>query len=198
MDKDTEVWIEALAGRAVADDHRAPVLEAQALREALQRMPEPDAAPEPSQDENREAALLERARREGLLAHRIDDRGWRARLGLLGAWPALGALTALACSAIAIAILLQPTRRPEAVRGAPEELVLLTAADPARLKNELLAELEAAGVQATGYERLGREGIDADLPQPIPARVRAVLSRHHLEAPRDGVLRIEIAPAEPP
>jgi hypothetical protein len=197
MDEDTEVWLEALAGRAAANDRRAPVLEARALRERLLRMPQPAAPLEPTQDGRREAALLELARREGLLAERIKDRPWRGRLGLFAAWPALGALTALACSAVAIAILLHPSR-PQAVRGAPEELVMLSAADPVRLKNELLAELKAAGVQATGYERLGREGVDADLPQPVPARVRAVLARHHLEVPRDGVLRIEIAPSASP
>jgi hypothetical protein len=197
-DQETEIWLEALAGRAAADDRRAPVLEAQVLRDTLLRMPQPDAPLEPSQDRNREAALLELARREGLLVDRINDRGWRSRLGVFAAWPALGALTALACSAIVIAILVRPSRAPETVRGAPEELVVLTDAHPARLRSELLTELEAAGVKATAYERLGREGIDADLPQPIPERVRTVLSRHHIEIPRDGVLRIEIAPAEPP
>jgi hypothetical protein len=198
MDEDSEIWLEALAGRAAADDRRAPVLEAQALRATWLRMPRLDTASEPSRDERREAALLELARREGLLTDRTHHRGWRARLGIVAAWPTLGALTALACSAVAIAILLHPARRPEAVRGEREGLVILTAADPVRAKDELLAELEAAGVHATSYERLGREGIDADLPQPVSARVRAVLSRHHLEVPPDGVLRVEIAPAEPP
>ncbi len=197
MDQDTEIWLDALAGRATADDRREPVVEAQALRETLLRLPRPDIGVEPSHDEHREAALLQRARREGLLAARTDG-SWRARLGPFGTWPAFGTLAALACSAIVATILLHPARGPETVRGVRGELMVLTSADPVRLKSELLAELEDAGVRATGYERLGREGIDADLPQPIPARVRAVLSRHHLEAPADGILRIEIAPAEPP
>ncbi len=198
MDEDTHIWLEALAGRATPDDRRTPVLEARALRERLLHMPQPEAGLEPSQDSGREAALLELARREGLLAERSGDRGWRARLGRFAAWPVAGAVTALACAAIAIAILLHPARRPDTVRGEREGPVVLTAADPVRMKNELLAELQAAGVHATGYARLGREGIDADLPQPVPARVRAVLSRHHLEVPPDGVLRIEIAAAAPP
>jgi len=198
MDEDTELWLQALAGRAAVDDRRPPVLEAQALRDTLLRMPQPEATLEPSEDQAREAALLELARRQGLLADRIEGRGWRARLGILATWPGLGVLTALACSALVIAILLRPSRAPEAVRGAPEALVVLTAANPVQLKQDLLAELRASGVRATGYERLGREGIDADLPQPVPDRVRAVLSRHHIEIPRDGVLRIEIAAAGPP
>lgn len=43
---------------------------------------------------------------------------------------------------------------------------------------QLLDELRAAGVRATGYDQLGVEGIDADLPKPVPPRVRDVLTRH--------------------
>jgi len=197
MDEDTEIWFQALAGRTTADDRREPALEARALRERLLRMPQTDAAVESSADADREAALLQRARREGLLADRVDRRRG-LRLERLLRWPALTALTALACSAVTVAILLHPAHEPEAVRGAPGEPVRLTAADPQQLKSELLAELKSAGVQVTGYERLGREGIDADLPQPPSARVRAILSRHHIEVPPDGVLRIEIAPPAAP
>jgi hypothetical protein len=63
---------------------------------------------------------------------------------------------------------------------------------------QILDELRAAGVRATGYDQLGIEGIDADLPEPMPPQVRDVLTRHHLSVPTNGVLRIEIAaPSRP-
>lgn len=53
-------------------------------------------------------------------------------------------------------------------------------------------------MHATGYEQLGVEGIDANLPTPVPPQVRAVLTRHRLGVPDNGVLRIEIAaPSQP-
>jgi hypothetical protein len=53
-------------------------------------------------------------------------------------------------------------------------------------------------VRATGYESFGRQGIDADLPSPLPAEVRAVLDRHGLAAPRDNILQVEIDRAGSP
>jgi len=61
------------------------------------------------------------------------------------------------------------------------------------LKRRLLSDLRAAGVSANGYQRLGAEGIDADLPEVLPEKVAAVLDRYHLVPPADGVLRVEIA-----
>ena len=63
---------------------------------------------------------------------------------------------------------------------------------------QILDELRAAGVRATGYEQLGVEGIDASLPEPVSPRVREVLTRHHLSVPSNGVLKIEIAAPAPP
>jgi hypothetical protein len=53
-------------------------------------------------------------------------------------------------------------------------------------------ELRAAGVQAEGYEQLGVNGVDAELPRPVPVEVRAVLERHHIPVPTDGALRVQI------
>jgi hypothetical protein len=107
-------------------------------------------------------------------------------------WPALGAVTALACAAVISVIVLRPT--PEITRSAGGGVFVLRAAEPARVQRELLDELRAAGVHANGYERLGREGIDADLPQPVPDRVRAMLERYHIPLPAEGTLQVEIAP----
>jgi hypothetical protein len=74
----------------------------------------------------------------------------------------------------------------------------LTARDPQALKHQLTEELQAAGAKVAGYERLDRVGIDADLPQPLPAQLVRVLERHHIPIPSDGVLIVEIeAPGRP-
>jgi hypothetical protein len=200
MDDETDIWLEALSGR-VTEDRRAAAREAQALRAALQRWPAAQEVPVLQRDAQREAALLERARREGLI--RARHNRVRASVRSLVSWPALAALAAV-CAAVAAFVILSPAGTPrqaartEVTRGhAIEGPVRLRAADPQALKRTLLEELRAAGVQATGYERLGVPGIDADLPMPVPDRVRAVLDRHRIPIPPDGVLRIEIVPAMP-
>jgi hypothetical protein len=71
-------------------------------------------------------------------------------------------------------------------------VVRLQSADPAKLKQELLQDLAAAGVAAKGYERFGHQGIDADLPTPLPPALRQLLQRQGIAAPDDGVLQVEI------
>lgn len=106
---------------------------------------------------------------------------------------------ALGAAALAIAVLtlgwhLRPVETPEeAFRGSPDGVVHLQAADPRALKNQLVEELRAVGVQASGYEQLGVTGIDASLPQPVSQDLRGVLERHGMPVPKDGVLRVEIA-----
>jgi hypothetical protein len=66
---------------------------------------------------------------------------------------------------------------------------------PAATRDRLLAELREAGVDAMPYERLDRAGIDAELAQPVPPAVLAVLRRHGLQAPPGPNLRVEFAAA---
>jgi hypothetical protein len=73
-------------------------------------------------------------------------------------------------------------------RGMPSGVVRIRAADPRQLQQELIRELAAAGVTASGYESFGRPGIDADLPAPLPAAVGELLARHGIAAPADNVL----------
>jgi hypothetical protein len=68
----------------------------------------------------------------------------------------------------------------------------LRAADPAALKQQIVDELQAAGVEAIGYDRLGLSGVDAKLPTPVPAAARATLEKYAIGVPADGVVRIEI------
>ena len=195
-DEEDDTWFEALAGRAPGG--QGATREASALRAALLHGAAPDstlsstaAANESSPDAAREVRLLERARAAGLL----EPRRGLAHRRTFWSWPGFGAITALACAAVIAVIVLRPVRVTEVSRGAVVSGVfVLRSADPARVQRDLLGELRAAGVTAAGYERLGREGIDADLPRPLPERVRATLERHHIPLPADGTLQIEIVP----
>jgi hypothetical protein len=75
---------------------------------------------------------------------------------------------------------------------ATDQTSRLRAADPAALKQQLVDELRAAGVEAIGYDRLGLSGVDARLPTPVPAAARATLEKYAIRVPADGVIRVEI------
>ena len=189
-------WLEGVAGRAQGDS--SAVREGIALRRAVldheARMPveQPQA-----QDPARERQLLARAREQGLGGE---------RRGLFGAWPSWNLATVaatLAGVALVLALVMQVMRTAEepsqdVVRDSRDQVVRLVADDPVRLKQEIVADLRAAGVEATGYEMLGRQGVDADLPRPLTDAVRAVLKKHRIPEPADSVLRVEIAPRSLP
>ncbi|MEJ0087981.1 MAG: hypothetical protein WDO72_20120 [Pseudomonadota bacterium] len=182
---DDAKWLDALAGRAT--DLSATRREAEALRAALSGARK---APEmPANDElaaaRREAQLVQRAVDEGLI-ERTPRRG-------LPRWQLPLAASVLLVVAAGVVLQIQrPVATPEVLRGDEAGIVRLTAPDPARLERDLLAELRAARIEATGYEALDVHGIDADLPLPLPAAVKQVLDAHGIPAPADGVLRIEI------
>jgi hypothetical protein len=180
-DPDDEVWFEALAGRATADSTATD--EARALRDALLAQLERDATDAPA-DADRASRLLERARRAGVL---LPPRAWSLRLGLAAA-TLLGLGTAF--------WLLAPSQSPSfVVRSAPDGAIRIEAADPRALKRQLLRDLRDAGIDASGYEFLGREGIEAELPeQPTPA-MTALLQHYGIIATR-GSMRIEISAAQ--
>ncbi len=77
--------------------------------------------------------------------------------------------------------------------SAPSPIVRLHAADPAALKQQLVDELRAAGVEAIGYDRLGLSGVDAETAH-AGARCRPGHAGEvrHRRCRADGVVRIEI------
>jgi hypothetical protein len=185
-ERDDELWLDALAGRAGAPRDTAASREAGSLRAAILARETTPVALLPAQDPAREEQLIARARQAGLIP------GAR-RAGSRPLW--LLAAAAFAGVAVTVGLWLQPAREPEVVRGDPQGVVArIVAPDPRAAQRALLGELRALGIEATGYEVLERQGIDADLPLPIPADVRAVLDRHHIPPPADGVLRVEIVP----
>lgn len=198
MTDEDQDWLDGLAGRTPPGADRPQAREGKRLREFIQRnVRAPDVAV-PARDAQREGQLLQRAQREGLIdPARLGKRG-RRLMGpaRAGGWLALAA--GLVGIAAALALLLRGTPPVEHLRSAPQSVSRIEAPDPTALKLEILGELRAAGVTATGYEALGIEGIDAQLPQPVPPRIRDILTRHHLSVPSDGSLRIEIAAQSTP
>jgi hypothetical protein len=190
---DDDAWLEALAGRiepeqVAAEQQRPLMLEAIALREWIRRQESPALPDVVTIDAKREEDLLGRARLDGLLAR--TAAGQRARFRLRG----LG-LAAAAVLFAAVGIeLWQSTRLgpQETFRGLDHGTIHLVARDPPALKRQLTEELQAAGATVLSYERLGRVGIDVDLPQPLPAQIARILERHHIPLPSDGVLVVEI------
>ena len=182
-------WLDALAGRAPA----APSREGERLREFIQRNVHAPDVSVPERDAQREAQLLERARREGLIDPAALTRRTRRPMRPAAVRTLVALAAGVAGVAVALSVFLHGAPRTEHLRGPREEVTRIQSANPAALKMQILAELRAAGVRATGYEQLGVEGIDASLPEPVPPRVRAVLTRHHLAVPTNGVLKIEIA-----
>jgi hypothetical protein len=192
IDDPDDVWLEALAGRVspaqVSEQSRALALEAAALREFIREEESVSSLDVPGVSAAREEELIARARRDGLLVSYSTDARARPSLRRLS-------LSAAAVLVVAVGIGVWRASLPplEVVRGVDHGTVHMEARDPAALKRQLTDELEAAGVKVSGYERLGRVGIDADLPQPLSAEVTKILERHQIPIPSDGALVVEIA-----
>jgi hypothetical protein len=82
-------------------------------------------------------------------------------------------------------------------RGSGAGITKIQSEHPQELQQQLIRELQSAGVQARGYESFGRPAIDADLPAPLPSAVREILARHGIAPPKDNVLQLEIDAATP-
>jgi hypothetical protein len=179
--RDDEAWLDALAGRAGGDS--AAAREAHELRSAMLAR-EVRAVAVAEIDPAREQMLLARARRTGLSGARFNGTPG-IRLSLAAA--------AVACIALGFWFVQRPHDETFVVRSQMDGTIHIETHDPRALKQRLLAELRAAGVAANGYQRLGTEGIDADLPPVLNDRVAGVLDHYGLAPPTDGVLRVEIA-----
>jgi hypothetical protein len=180
-----QAWLEALAGRQSADDG-PDAREAYILREAILEHLGGDVLAPRSDDAERLAALIERARREGLIVPRAPRR----------TLVPLGIAATIICAVGATAmwnVLHHGTRTTQVQRGGREDIVHLRASDPLQLKQQILQELQSAGVSARGYESFGVQGIDADLPRPTPPAVEHILREHGIPTPVDGILRVEIS-----
>jgi hypothetical protein len=188
-DDDDGAWLETLAGKR-ADGASQVEREAAEMRRAmLERSTNEDEVARRVADPTRVGRLLDRARREGVTRRPSAGIAW------LRSWPAV--LAAAAVCVVAIGVGFQRSnnagRELDGTVRSASHAVVLTAADPRKLRDQIADELDAAGLPAHLYESLGRAGIDADLPDPAPDAVRVVLARHGVPLPADGVLRIEVA-----
>ncbi|MGH8287308.1 MAG: hypothetical protein ACRETT_16290 [Steroidobacteraceae bacterium] len=186
-DNSDDDWLDALAGRE-RSENTAAAREARQLRAAIRARPSIDDPDVLAEDDERAAELIDRARREGLLKRKeVAHLATRTRR-----WRSLAA-AAIACLAVAFVWQMRPGGEAPVIRGQPDAIHRVQAEDPARLQREIIEALAGAGVDAAGYENLGRQGIDAELPEPLTSQVREVLERFDLPEPVDGVLRVEIA-----
>jgi hypothetical protein len=185
-----------LAGRATplrtndATPASPDVIEAAALRELIRAVPEPEAAQVLTVDPIREGELIERARAQGVLPAPAAPRSRWVRTG------ALAAAAGVVLAVVGLTLLRSPSPLPETLRG--DGRVHLKTDDPAALKRQLTEQLRAAGAHVTGYERLGRPGIDVDLPKPLTAEIRRILEEHEIPVPSDDELIVEFEGAGQP
>jgi hypothetical protein len=208
MRDEDDNWLDALGGRANGPAEATTDTEGQSLRAAILARNAADETRVAAQDPDREAALIARASTAGVLPSgpveravtrgRALTRGAERRARWNTGWPVQLAAASIACVVIALALQMRTHPPAPVMRGAVSEIVRIKSPDPARLKEDLIRELAGVGVQATGYQSFGREGLDADLPAPLPADVRGVLQRHGIDPPRDNVLQVEIELASPP
>jgi hypothetical protein len=190
MRDEDDNWFDALAGRSGGEAAATNDAHARAIRAAILSRSAAEETPVAAEDPMREVALIARARATGVLPV-AGGRASRRRIGWLAA-------AAMACVAVGVTLQMN-TRSPAPItRGAASGIVRIRAPDPLHLKQELIRELEEAGVHARGYEQMGAQGIDADLPMPVTAEVRDVLDRHGIALPADGVLQVEIESASAP
>lgn len=214
---DDDDWLETLAGKGRQGAAPATQLEATWLRDALRR----DTARQQLAAEAIEPAtdglqrLLARSAAEGLADATAQRRRWlpglchgcaaRWRLawawlhaGRTTGWAAAGTLaTAALLGAWLVAPVEQPATEAPVLRHAPGALQVFIDAQPLLRRDRLAATLESAGVSVRRYERLGRHGLDAELPWPLPAALGQALREQGLQTPKQAELKVEFAPPAP-
>ncbi len=188
-EEDDLKWLNTLAGRPPGNSADAGDSEARTLRDLISAQINADPVEVAAMDFARETTLIARAKAAGLLPSH-SRRPW---------FPAVAGLAAAALLASVLIGIYRTSLAPsETFRGVQDGTVRLTSKDPAALKEQIMRELHAAGIEAVGYERLGHLGVDAELQKPISASAREVLERHHIPVPQDGALVIEIDAADRP
>jgi hypothetical protein len=205
-------WVDALAGRPASDGDPIASAEGRQLREGLQRERDRSAVPPGLESTEDLERLLQRGRAAGLSS--VERRGlaawcagcarrWQRLLELVrGAGSrhplSLGGAGGLALAGLVAlglwvpTLLSVPEGEPETVlRGAPDGVWTRTAADPAAERDRLADALAATGATVTRYERLGRFGLEADLPASRSPELQQVLRQAGILAGPDGSLRVE-------
>jgi hypothetical protein len=198
MKDDDQDWADALAGRPRPGSDPVTAAEAAQLREAMRRWP----SEVPAQELPDIEAIVAAARAEGLLKPR---RGWCA--GCLARWHALwsrpllplGAAGLVLASVLALCVvvpgMLTRTTDDGSELRAPPGMNLRRSADPQAARDGLRDRLVVLNLQPRAYERLGRFGLDVDLPSPRPEPLAELLRSEGLAVAGDGSLRVEFEQA---
>jgi len=193
-EKDDQQWLDALAGR---ESHA----EGSELRKAVLARSVAEGPAQADTDVAREEELITRARLHGLMVNTsaLEGDPFARKTSWLTALRASGRGWVAAAIAVGVLVLGWQFRAPisqEVTRAAPGGITRLVYANPKTLKQQIVDDLRAVGVEAIGYERLGLSGVDAELPQPASPAVLAVLNKYGIPVPTDGVVRVEIATPE--
>lgn len=221
-DDDDEAWIAALAGEDLPGGRAETRLEAQLLRAAARRQAaQPGPAASAHELERLQASLAALAERESRQAGAAAGRGPGARLcsGCARRWQQLRAAWArrprgaVAAGGLILALpwlLWWPTTPPggpavdaePALRGAGSTgLRVVTRPDAEQRRNSLAQQLAAQGASVRRYERLGRFGLEAQLPVPMPEPLapglQQALQADGLAVGSDGLLSVEFAASGP-
>lgn len=214
-EQDDQHWFDLMAGRAVPDAHGRTRADTAWLRAALLAYRARPPAGQMPAAEQRIERLLGRAVQAGVLPPSpaaqpapsqpaVPSRRpawWRQLFGspARGASrPAIGWALAPALVVVALVgtVLLRqtdpPAERPDVERG--PALQQISAADPAQRQQQLVQALRAAGLDAQPFERLGRRGVDIELPVPLPPPQAQALQREGLRAPEGPNLIVEVLP----
>lgn len=204
---DDQAWFHLMAGRAVPTARPSVRQEAAWLRAAMLSYRSVAPPGGPADAEQRMQRLLVRARREGVLPDAEDlardaqptagsvrpDRP-AANWGSWASWSTGLALAAALAVFMVAPALLTPNAvdEPSQMRG--EVLQTLEASAPLQRQQQVLQTLLAAGFKAQTYVRLGRPGIDVDLPSELSASQLAALASLGVRRPVGGSLQIEFKP----
>jgi hypothetical protein len=205
--RDTDDWMDALAGRNRPGMRPEIALDASLLRAAIQRLPEPAAPRFTQADEQRLQRALEQhaeLRPEKRRCVACAER-WRAIVRVLPRWPvaAVAGSAVFGLSLIAGLALWQKSNpitdlSPPPMRGQPESKVQVrVVAQPLESRNQAAAELTTLGAEVRRYERLGRFGLDAKFSGPLPEATQQALRRAGLTVTSQGEVKVEFESQTP-
>lgn len=187
---DDDAWFEGLAGRA---SRGTAAREGARLRAALGRLAAPELATPPVEP------VVAAARAEGLLRRRgvcpacaERWRRWTAAVRRDGWRWTSGLAVAAVLAVVSASLWMQPAPEPAPTLRAPADGLWLRAApDPVAARDRLAERLQAQGLAVRRYERLGRAGLDADLPRLPGTALQSLLRDEGLVPAADGSLRVE-------
>lgn len=194
-ERDDQEWLDGLAGGAGTS---ADSIDGAQLRRAIQQRTMPTVQAVPDRDATREAMLIARARREGVIKPAATTGADSPRRWLLG-WR--GALAMVAVAGVAVWIgfavngpFFDSQDEMETVRGVADGDAVIEAVDPAAMRGAIIDALQELNVEAVAYDSITHQGIEVVLPDPLPDEASALLERFDIAPPLHSEFTIIIVP----